>query len=108
MFAAIGEPFAEPATDRPVRAAGLELVELAAGLTVHQRTPPRTHQLNNTASMVLALCDGARTVAAVADELAGSFALAAPPLAEVSACVGGLRRAGILLTRNASERSGSW
>jgi hypothetical protein len=96
---AIGEPFAEPASDRPVLAPGLQLDELDGGLMVHQRTPPRVHRLNNTASVVLALCDGERTVAGVADELAASFALIAPPLAEVSACVDGLRRAGILLAR---------
>lgn len=99
VFTAIGEPFAEPATDRPVRASGLELSEVAGGLLIQQQTPPRVHQLNNTASIVLALCDGKRTVAAVAEELAESFALATPPLAEVSACVDGLRRAGLLVAR---------
>ncbi len=96
---AVGEPFAEPAIDRPVRADGLELVELAAGMAVHRQDPPRVHELNNTAAMVLALCDGERTVAAIADELAESFALATAPLAEVCACVDGLRRTAILLAR---------
>jgi hypothetical protein len=103
VFTAIGERFAEPATDRPTRASGLELTELADGLMVHQQTPPRVHQLNNTASMVLALCDGERTVAGVAEELAESFVLATPPLAEVSACVDGLRRAGILTARSVTS-----
>jgi hypothetical protein len=103
VFSAIGEPFAEPAIDRPVRAAELEIAEVATGLMVHRGTPPRAHQLNNTASIVLTLCDGERTVAGVAAELAESFALATAPLAEVSACVDGLRRAGILLARTASN-----
>src|SRR5206468_12879464 len=55
------------------------------------------------ASIVLTLCDGERTVAGVAAELAESFALATAPLAEVSACVAGLRRAGILLARTPSN-----
>ncbi|HEV7804813.1 MAG TPA: PqqD family peptide modification chaperone [Solirubrobacteraceae bacterium] len=105
-FTAIGEPFAEPASDRPVLAPGVQLVELAGGLMVHQQTPPRVHELNNTASMVVLLCDGERTVAAVAAELAESFALATAPLAEVCACVDGLRRTGVLVVhRDASARS---
>jgi hypothetical protein len=106
VFTAIGEPFAEPATDRAVLAPGVQLVELASGLMVHQQTPPRVHELNNTASMVLLLCDGERTIAAVAAELAASFALATSPLAEVCACVDGLRRAGVLVVhRDASARA---
>ena len=77
---------------------------MPAGLTVRHGTPPAEHELNNTASMVLALCDGERTVAALADELASRFALATPPLAEVAACVDGLRRAGILGARNLPGR----
>ena len=103
-FAADRRAFAEPAVDRPVAAPGSKLVELPAGLTVRQQEPPHEHELNNTASMVLALCDGERTVAAMADELAACFALATPPLAEVSACVDGLRRAGILVARTLAER----
>jgi hypothetical protein len=102
LFTAIGEPFAEPAVDRPAASPGLELVEHAAGLSVRQGSPAREHELNNTASIVLALCDGKRTVAGIAEEMAASFALATPPLAEVSACVSGLRRAGILLARSSS------
>jgi hypothetical protein len=103
VFSAIGEPFAEPTSDRPVQASGLQLDERDGGLRIHQQTPPHVHQLNNTASIVLALCDGQRTVAGVADELAASFALATAPLAEVSACVHGLRRAGILVARTGPE-----
>ncbi len=101
VFTAIGEPFGEPAVDRPVRAEGVELVELEAGMTVHSDDPPLAHELNNTAAMVLALCDGERTITAIAGELAASFALATPPLAEVCACVDELRRARILIARTA-------
>lgn len=102
---AIGEPFAEPAVDRPEQASDLRIDELAGGLAVEAQA--RSHELNNTASIVLMLCDGERTVAEIADEVASSFALASVPLAEVSACVDGLRRAGILVARNHHERAES-
>jgi hypothetical protein len=101
----IGEPFAEPSVDRPVPAPGLEIDERPGGLIVRAPSPSRAHELNNTASIVLTLCDGERTVADVAEALAASFALATPPLAEVSACVDGLRRAGVLLVRPPTERA---
>ena len=85
--------------DQPVRAAGIEVVELADGLMVRQAEPPRVHQLNNTASMVLESCDGQRTVAEIAEALAEVFGLETPPLAETAASVEELRRAGVLADR---------
>ena len=110
MFTAIGEPPADPDTDRPVQAPGSEVTELAAGLLVRRPPPSGEHELNNTAAMVFELCDGRRTVTEVAAELAACFALASAPLAEVHACVDGLRRAGILDAKtisSAPERAGS-
>jgi len=86
--------------DRPQRAAGIEIAELCRGLLVRQAEPPRVHQLNNTASIVLELCDGHHTVAEIAGALAGAFTLDAPPLDEAAACVAGLRRAGVLAGRD--------
>ena len=103
VFPAIGAPAVTPSDDRPTPAAGIEVVELAEGLVVRQVAPPRVHHLNNTASIVLQLCDGGRSVAEVAQVLAESFGLARPPVAEVSACVEGLRRAGVLVGREPVE-----
>ena len=85
--------------DRPQRAAGIDIVESASGLLVHQPEPLRVHQLNNTASVILELCDGQRTVTAIAESIADVFKLETLPLAEVVACVDGLRRAGVLADR---------
>jgi Coenzyme PQQ synthesis protein D (PqqD) len=81
---------------QPQQAAGIEVVELADGLMVRQADPPRVHQLNNTASIVLDSCDGQRTVTEIAEVLAEAFGLEAPPLAEAAACVEELRQAGVL------------
>ena len=84
------------AVDRPRQAVGIDLVELPEGLLVRQSRSRQAHQLNNTASVVLALCDGQRTVADTAGALAEAFALTVPPLRETAACVADLRRAGVL------------
>ena len=85
-----------PAADRPLRVGGIEVTELAEGLMVRPAGSPAAQQLNNTASVILELCDGHRTVNQIAAALAEAFGLDADPLAEVTACVAGLRSAGIL------------
>jgi hypothetical protein len=108
VFTAIGAPLAPTGFDRPAPAFGIEVVELAEGLMVRQVAPPRVHHLNNTASIVLRLCDGERSLAEIAQVVAESFGLASPPVAEVSACVEGLRRVGVLVGRQpSSDASGA-
>src|SRR5579862_3389780 len=80
--------------DQPQRVAGLDIAEYSWGFMVRQAEPLRVHQLNNTASAILELCDGHSTVAEIADGVADAFRLEAPPLAEVAACVAELRRIG--------------
>ena len=94
---------AGPAADRPQRAAGSEVAELAEGLLVRPAGSRPAQQLNNTASVILELCDGRRTVPQIAVVLAEAFGLAADPLAEVAACVAGLRSAGILAGGTAGD-----
>ena len=95
-FTAIQPFLAGPGAQQPQRAAGIEMAELPEGFIVRQAQPLRVHQLNNTASIILALCDGERTVAEIAEVLAETFGLEALPLAEVTACVAELRQAGVL------------
>jgi len=53
--------------------------------------------LNPTAARIWSLCDGSRTVAAVAAELAAAYALGdEQALSDVCACLEDLRRAGLL------------
>jgi hypothetical protein len=85
--------------DQPERAAGLDIVEVDSGFMVRQASPLRVHQLNSTASAVLELCDGQATVAEIAEGIADVFSLEALPLAEVTACIDDLRRAGVLADR---------
>jgi Coenzyme PQQ synthesis protein D (PqqD) len=95
-FAAVQPFLAGPGAEQPRRAAGIEIAELPEGFIVRQSQPLRVHQLNNTASVILDLCDGKRTVDEIAGVLAEVFGLAAPPVAEVVACVAELRQTGVL------------
>ena len=95
-FTAVQPYLAGPDEEQPRPAAGIEMAELPEGLIVRQAQPPRVHQLNNTASVILALCDGQRSIAEIAGVLAETFRLAGPPVAEVTACVAELRRTGVL------------
>lgn len=47
---------------RPAAKRGLELVESPDGLIVYDETTDRVHHLNQTAAVILALCDGTQTV----------------------------------------------
>ena len=85
-----------PLPDRPRRVEGLEVTEIADGLVVHQSTPERVHHLNNTASVVFALCDGSCTITEIAALVGETFTLPAPPLARVHICVQALRSSGVV------------
>jgi len=85
--------------DQPQWAADLDITEFSWGFMVRQAEPLRVHELNNTASAVLELCDGRTTVAEIAGEIADAFSLETNPLAQVATCVAELRRAGILADR---------
>ena len=85
--------------DRPRRAEGIQATELRHGMVVRSAGPEPgpAHELNHTAAVIWDLCDGRRTVPQIAAALAEAFGLGAPPRAEVAACVGQLRAAGILV-----------
>jgi hypothetical protein len=83
-------------TRRPTRIDGLEINEVADGLVVYQADPERVHYLNNTAAVVFELCDGRLTVAEITQQVADTFSLADPPVAEVEACLAELSAKGVV------------
>ena len=58
---------------RPVAKHGLELVESPDGLIVYDATTDRVHHLNQTAAVILALCDGTQTVRDISAAVARMF-----------------------------------
>ena len=62
----------------------LEIVAADEGFVVHDANREIVHYLNQTAAMVLALCDGGRSVEEIAQLIAGQFGLETAPLEDVS------------------------
>ena len=75
---------------------GCEVSHIPDGYMVHQAEPEKVHYLNPTAAIVYELCDGAQSVAAIADYLQSNFSLPASPLAEVQDCIASLLAEGLI------------
>lgn len=76
--------------ERPLRADGIELEEVADGYLAVDHRNERVHYLNHTAAMVLELCSGEREVEEIARVLQRTYDLGRPPYEDVSACLGEL------------------
>ena len=83
---------------QPRRAPDVILTEVVDGFVVYQQTRDRVHYLNQTAAIILELCDGSLSASDLAGFLARAFSLSAPPRAEVAACLTRLLDAGLLET----------
>ena len=70
----------------------LDVNEVDDGLIVYQPSTDRVHHLNSTASVVLLLCDGNRSIDEIAQGLSDLFPLDAPARSETEECVAGLAR----------------
>jgi hypothetical protein len=96
VLAAGGAPFARPADARLTLSPGVETRAGDGGLTVRAPSTEKLYDLNESAALVLGLCDGRRTVTEIAAQLAAELTLSATPIAEVSTCVAQLLHAGVL------------
>lgn len=83
-------------TDCPKTAAGLEINQVADGYVVYQRANDRVHYLNQTATIVLELCNGRNDADQIASLLRSAYGLAEDPAAEVANCLAQLRREGLI------------
>ena len=73
--------------DLPVIAAGLEVNESEDGVVIFDAATDRVHHLNNTAALVLELCDGKRSIEQIAGLLGDAFGLDEPPVIESRQCL---------------------
>ena len=55
----------EAVSAHPAAKEGLELVESPDGLIVYDETTDRVHHLNQTAAVILGLCDGTQSLAEI-------------------------------------------
>jgi hypothetical protein len=82
--------------ERPARAGGLEVQEVADGLMVYQAEPECVHQLNNTAAVVFELCDGSNTMPEISEQLAAAFGHNGVPAGAAYSCIADLWSKGVI------------
>ena len=82
---------------RPERAPGLEIREVSDGFVAYDAARDRLHFLNATAMLLLELCDGHLEARELPQFIAAAYRLAAPPAAEVEACLEKLLAEGLLV-----------
>jgi hypothetical protein len=85
-----------PGTERPRKADGLEINEVADGYVVYHAALDRVHYLNHTAVIVLELCTGENDADAIAGFVQRAYELSEPPAAEVGACLERLVKVGLV------------
>jgi hypothetical protein len=86
----------DAASRNPVMAPDLELNEVADGYIVYQPDRDRVHYLNQTAAVVLELCTGKNAEADMPELLRLAWDLPEPPVEEVTDCLEGLRKEGLI------------
>ncbi len=84
------------ATDRPNKAAGLEINPVTDGYVVYQAEFDRVHYLNQAAAIVFELCNGRNDVADLVRMVGEAWDLTSPPTEEVVECVDALRQSGLI------------
>jgi hypothetical protein len=80
----------------PVVTEGLEVNESGQGVVIFDAATDRVHHLNNTAALVLELCDGRRGIEEIATMIGVAFGLAEPPIIESRQCLERLRHEGLV------------
>ena len=86
----------DPASRNPMMAPDLEFNEVADGYIVYQPDRDRVHYLNQTAAVVLELCNGQNAEAEIPELLRLAWDLPEPPVEEVADCLEGLRKEGLI------------
>ncbi len=81
---------------KPLMAPNLEINEVADGYIVYQPDRDRVHYLNQTAALLLELCNGQNAEADLPELVRSAWDLAAPPSEEVAECLEALRKEGLI------------
>jgi len=74
----------------------IEVREVTHGYVAYDPSRDRLHFLNDTAAMLLEMCDGKLTASQLSEMMASAYRLAEPPTAEVEHCIGKLMEEGLL------------
>jgi hypothetical protein len=79
-----------------IQASDLDVHEVDDGLVIYDLASDRVHYLNETASLVFALCTGEHSDGRIGELVGLAWELAQPPDAEVRACLAQLRGEGLI------------
>ena len=82
---------------RPRPAEGIEVSEVADGYVVYDPNQDRVHYLNQTAVLVLELCNGQVTAGELASIIQEAYDLPDPPAEQVAECVDRLIEEGLII-----------
>jgi hypothetical protein len=82
--------------ERPTIHEELDLNETEDGLIVFVPSTDRVHHLNSTASVVLQLCDGSRSLGEIAEGVREVFGLEVSPVSETEECLARFAREGLV------------
>jgi hypothetical protein len=86
----------DEASRNPLKAPDLEINEVADGYIVYQPDRDRVHYLNQTAAVLLELCNGRNAEADMPELLRLAWDLTEPPIEEVAGCLESLRKEGLI------------
>jgi len=81
---------------RPRPVEGIETNEIADGYVVYDPKQDRVHYLNQTAAVILELCNGRVTTGELVSLIQGAYSLIEPPVEEVADCVQRLIEEGLV------------
>jgi len=81
----------------PTAAPGLEINAVADGYIVYQPDRDRVHYLNQTAAILLELCNSHNAESDLAELLRIAYDLPTPPVEEVMDCLEMLRKEGLII-----------
>jgi hypothetical protein len=82
---------------RPRRAEGIEINRMVDGFVAYQPARDRVHHFNETAILLLELCDGNVPVQELPGLIAEAFQLGEPPVDDVHRCLERLLEEGLLV-----------
>jgi Coenzyme PQQ synthesis protein D (PqqD) len=74
----------------------LDVHEVEDGMVVYDLRSERVHYLNQTASVVFALCTGTHEVSRIVELVRDAWSLEEPPQEEVLTCLAQLRDEGLI------------
>jgi len=86
-----------PPAQNPRTVPGLEINRVADGCIVYQPEQDRVHYLNQTATVVLELCNGLNAEADLPELLRLAYDLPDAPVQEVADCLSTLRAEGVII-----------